>query len=129
MSFRRLKFRGDDTDRLEYFVQPFVGKNSKIQLMEDIASDTPVYRKSMIDEINAGIADDSQSMDVITRRTRTIMEPVTDDIDDIEIANFMDKFADDLDHSTGERPDGRIDDVDGYYILIPALPGMAVATR
>ena len=129
LSFRRLKFRGDDTDRLEYFVQPFVGKNSKIQLMEDIASDTPVYRKSMIDEINAGIADDSQSMDVITRRTRTIMEPVTDDIDDIEIANFMDKFADDLDHSTGERPDGRIDDVDGYYILIPALPGMAVATR
>lgn len=129
LSFRRLKFRGDDTDRLEYFVQPFVGKNSKIQLMEDINSDTPVYRKSMIDEINAGIADDSQSMDVITRRTRTIMDPVTDDIDDIEIANFMDKFAEDLDHSTGERSDGRIDDVDGYYILIPALPGMAVATR
>lgn len=129
LSFRRLKFRGDDTDRLEYFVQPFVGKNSKIQLMEDIDSDTPVYRKSMIDEINAGIADDSQSMDIITRRTRTIMDPVTDDIDDIEIANFMGKFADDLDHSTGERADGRIDDVDGYYILIPALPGKVVATR
>ena len=48
----------------------------------------------MIDEINAGIADDSQSMDVITRRTRTIMEPVTDDIDDIEIANFMGSSSD-----------------------------------
>lgn len=129
LSFRRLKFRGDDTDRMDYFVQPFVGKNSKIQLMEDIDSDTPVYRKSMIDEINAGIADDSQSMDTITRRTRTIMDPVTDDIDDIEIANFIDQFADDLDKSTGERTDGRINDADGYYVLIPALPGTAVTIR
>lgn len=124
LSFRRLKFRGDDTDRLEYFVQPFVGKNSKIQLMEDINSDQPMYRKSMIDEVNAGIADDASSMGEITRRTRTILEPVTDDIDDIEIADFMTKFADDLERSTGEKPDGRINDADGYYILIPALPGV-----
>ena len=129
LSFRRLKFRGDDTDALDYFVQPFVGKNSKIQLMEDIDSDVPVYRRSMVDEISANIADDSQSLETITRRTKTIMDPVTDDVDDIEIANFMGQFADDLDHSTGERPDGRIDDVDGFYVLIPALPGSMVMTR
>ena len=129
LSFRRLKFRGDDTDALDYFVQPFVGKNSKIQLMEDIDSDVPVYRRSMVDEISANIADDSQSLETITRRTKTIMDPVTDDVDDIEIANFMGRVADDLDHSTGERPDGRIDDVDGFYVLIPALPGSMVMTR
>lgn len=129
LSFRRLKFRGDDTDALDYFVQPFVGKNSKIQLMEDIDSDVPVYRRSMVDEISANIADDSQSLETITRRTKTIMDPVTDDVDDIEIANFMGQFADDLDHSTGERLDGRIDDVDGFYVLIPALPGSMVMTR
>lgn len=129
LSFRRLKFRGDDTDALDYFVQPFVGKNSKIQLMEDIDSDVPVYRRSMVDEISANIADDSQSLETITRRTKTIVDPVTDDVDDIEIANFMGQFADDLDHSTGERPDGRIDDVDGFYVLIPALPGSMVMTR
>lgn len=129
LSFRRLKFRGDDTDALDYFVQPFVGKNSKIQLMEDIDSDVPVYRRSMVDEISANIADDSQSLETITRRTKTIMDPVTDDVDDIEIANFMGQFADDLDHSTGERSDGRIDDVDGFYVLIPALPGSMIMTH
>lgn len=129
LSFRRLKFRGDDTDALDYFVQPFVGKNSKIQLMEDIDSDVPVYRRSMVDEISANIADDSQSLEKITRRTKTIMDPVTDDVDDIEIANFMGQFAEDLDNSTGERPDGRIDDVDGFYVLIPALPGIMTYTR
>lgn len=129
LSFRRLKFRGDDTDALDYFVQPFVGKNSKIQLMEDINADVPVYRKSMVDEIAANIVDDAHSIGDITRRTRTLLEPVTDDADDIEIASFMGQFMDDLDHSTGEKPDGRIVDNDGFYILIPAMPGNMIMSR
>lgn len=52
LSFRALKFRGDDTDAIKYFLQPFVGKNSKIQLMDDIATQ-PVYRLTMTDEVNA----------------------------------------------------------------------------
>jgi len=129
LSFRRLKFRGDDTDALDYFVQPFVGKNSKIQLMEDINADVPVYRKSMVDEIAANIVDDAQSIGDITRRSRTLLEPVTDDADDIEIANFMGQFVDDLEHSTGEKPDGRITDSDGFYVLIPAMPGNVIMSR
>jgi len=129
LSFRRLKFRGDDTDRLSYFVQPFVGKNSKIQLMEDINLEQPLYRTSMIDEVNAGIIDDAVAMKDITRRTRTILEPLTDDPEDIDIANFVGEYMSDLAKSTGERSDGRIDDVDGFYVLIPALPGMMTITK
>lgn len=129
LSFRRLKFRGDDTDRLEYFLQPFAGKNSKIQLMEDINSDVAIYRRSMIDEVGVDMVDEAQSIETITRRTRTIMDPVTDDVDDIEIANFVEQFTDDLDHSTGERSDGRINDPDGFFVLIPKLPGAFVMTR
>lgn len=129
LSFRRLKFRGDDTNALEYFLQPFVGKNSKIQLMEDINSDTPVYRRSMVDEIGASIVDESQSLQTITRRTRTLLDPVTDDIDDVDIANFIEKFSDDLDRSTGERSDNRIDDIDGFFVLIPTMPGKTIMAR
>ena len=129
LSFRRLKFRGDDTNALEYFLQPFVGKNSKIQLMEDINLDTPVYRISMIDELGAALIDDAQSVETITRRTRTLLEPVTDDADEIEIINFMGKFADDLDKSTGERADGRINDAHGFYVLIPAMPGNVIMSH
>lgn len=56
LAFRVLKFRGDDTDTIKYFLQPFVGENSKIQLMDDISTD-PVYRLTMLDEIAANNAD------------------------------------------------------------------------
>lgn len=52
LSFRVLKFRGDDTDTIPYFLQPFVGTKSKIQLMDDIAT-APVYRLTMADEAAA----------------------------------------------------------------------------
>lgn len=129
LSFRRLKFRGDDTDRLDYFLQPFVGENSKIQLMEDVDSDTPVYRRSMIDDVSANIADDAQSIIDITRRSQRILDPITNDADDLAIADFVDDTCKDLARSKGEREDGRIDDIDGFYVLIPILPAGAVMTR
>ena len=117
LSFRRLKFRGDDTDRIDYFLQPFVGKNSKIQLMEDIDG-APVYRKSMIDELSANIVEDAQSIKDLTRR-RTMLEPITIDIDDVAINDFMAQTLDDIEHSTGgDRPDGSIRDADGFCVLI-----------
>lgn len=127
LSFRRLKFRGDDTDRLDYFLQPFVGENSKIQLMEDI-NGTPVYRKSMIDEISANIVHDAQSVEKITRR-RGFLEPISEDMEDIVINEFIDKVADDINNSTGgDRPDETIRDADGFCILI-RIPGPMYAVH
>lgn len=121
LSFRRLKFRGDDTDRLDYFLQPFAGENSKIQLMEDINS-SPVYRKSMIDEISANIVHEADSVAKITRR-RGFLEPISEDMEDLAIGEFMDQVAEDINHSTGgDRPDESIRDKDGFCVLI-RMPG------
>lgn len=117
LSFRRLKFRGDDTDRLDYFLQPFVGENSKIQLMEDIDS-TPVYRTSMLDEAGLAIQEAASNVQEMTRR-KSFLTPVTNDIEDIAIQEFVESTLDDMDHSTGgDRADGTIRDKDGFCILI-----------
>lgn len=121
LSFRRLKFRGDDTDRLDYFCQPFVGKNSKIQLMVDINEDRPVYRKSMLDDINLEIMDEANSMDQITRRNRAEiidMEPQTVDADDLDIGDFYNQFQEDISRNTAVKADGSVRDKDGFYVLI-----------
>ena len=112
LAFRRLKFRGDDTDRLDYFCQPFVGRNSKIQLMCDVDEATPVYRKSMLDDIQVEIMDEAHTMDQITRRNRTDiidMEPETVDADELDIDIFYNQIQKDLDKNTTVKRDGRMD--------------------
>lgn len=121
LSFRRLKFRGDDTDRLDYFCQPFVGTNSKIQLVMDMDADKPQYRKSMLDDINAVIADESASMTQITRRNRTDiidMEPETVDPMELDIGDFQSQIEADLDRYTAVHADGSVRDKDGFYVLV-----------
>lgn len=125
LSFRRLKFRGDDTNRIDYFLQPFVGENSKIQLMEDIDG-APVYRRSMIEEMEGNLIDEANTVQKRTRRTGNFLEPVTDDVDDIAIDDFLEQTAFDMANSTGgDRPDGTIRDADGFCVLIPAAPTLA----
>ena len=125
LSFRRLKFRGDDTNRIDYFLQPFVGENSKIQLMEDIDG-APVYRRSMVEEMEGNLIDEANTVQKRTRRTGNFLEPVTDDVDDIAIDDFLEQTAFDMANSTGgDRPDGTIRDADGFCVLIPAAPTLA----
>ena len=97
LSFRRLKFRGDDSDRLDYFCQPFNGKNSKIMLMEDMGID-PLYRRSMMDESSAQTYVDNVNLDDNTRVYGSLT-PETPDADDIVITAFADQFNDDIDHA------------------------------
>ena len=116
---------GDDTNRIDYFLQPFVGENSKIQLMEDIDG-APVYRRSMVEEMEGNLIDEANTVQKRTRRTGNFLEPVTDDVDDIAIDDFLEQTAFDMANSTGgDRPDGTIRDADGFCVLIPAAPTLA----
>ena len=122
LAFRRLKFRGDDTDRLEYFCQPFVGRNSKIQLMCDVDEAMPVYRKSMLDDIDVEIMDEAKSMSQITRRNHTDVfdiEPETVDADDLDIGHFFNQVGTEMDHHSAVKQNGSVRDKDGFYVLIP----------
>lgn len=119
LSFRRLKFRGDDSDSIDYFLQPFCGKNSKIQLQDDIATG-PVYRLSLLDEIGAQIKEDADSIQEITRREVNFLEPISDDPDDQRSAEFIGAMFDDIDRS-GVIQDDMLRDEDGFIILVPRL--------
>ena len=121
LSFRSLKFRGDDTDTLKYFLQPFVGKNSKIQLMDDLNTD-PVYRLSMVDELNAQIADESDKLKTISRRkVKNILDP-TIDIDQVDADEFLNSFNDDINHSKVSQDDTFADDFmrddEGFIVML-----------
>lgn len=120
LSFRLLKFRGDDTDSIRYFLQPFVGKNSKIQLMDDLYTE-PLYRTSMTDELEARIANDAMQIKEITRRqVKSIVDPVID-IDEVDTMEFFDKVGKDIDKSSADQVDDFIRDEDGFIILVPNL--------
>lgn len=119
LSFRRLKFRGDDSDSIDYFLQPFCGKNSKIQLQDDISTG-PVYRLSLLDEIGAQIKEDADSIQEITRREVNFLAPISDDPDDQRSAEFIGTMFDDIDRS-GVVQEDMVRDEDGFIILIPRL--------
>jgi len=116
LSFRKLKWRGDDSNTIDYFLQPFMYKNSKIRLQDDIYTE-PVYRLSMIDEIAADIHEDINEIKEITRRTRNFLEPINDPDEQIA-SDFIDQMVTDIDNSAAVE-DNQIRDEDGYIILVP----------
>ena len=71
LSFRKLKLRGAD-GQIDYFLQPFVEKRSKIQLMEDGNAEHPVYRISLRDEIPAQMQRTSENIDKSVRQRGTL---------------------------------------------------------
>ena len=119
LSFRRLKFRGDDSTSIDYFLQPFCGKNTKIQLQDDIATG-PVYRLSLLDEIGAQIKEDADAIQDITRREMNFLAPLSDDPDDLASAEFIGTMFDDIDRS-GVMQENMLRDEEGFIILVPKL--------
>lgn len=78
LSFRALKYRGDDSQALTYFLQPFVGKNSKIQLQDDVLLDVPVYRTTLADGMFGKVLDETEELGKMTRsHQKGIMIPDT----------------------------------------------------
>lgn len=121
LSFRRLKFRGDTTTSIDYFLQPFAGKNTQIQLMDDISTG-PLYRLSLMDEIGAQIKDDSESIATITQRNVGFLAPMSDDPDENMAQKFIGVMFDDIDRS-GVPQEVYQRDEDGFIMLIPRNHG------
>ena len=118
LSFRRLKFRGDDSSSLEYFLHPFRGQNSKIQLMDDIHTE-PLYRLSMMDEISAGIQEDVNEIRDMTIRQGNIKSE--DDMLDEDMQMYFSKTVDDMNKSKASQvidPDPYFRDENGFIRLI-----------
>ena len=117
LSFRALKFRGDDTDNISYFLQPFVGTNSKIRLAEDV-NGPAAYRTTMADEDIAMLSDSINEMTKVSKKPRTIFDPVTMDTEDADIIDFFGNITNDLAKPNSEKEDGVWRDADGFMILI-----------
>ncbi len=120
LSFRRLKFRGDESGTIDYFLQPFAGEDSKIQLQDDIHTG-PVYRLSMLDEVGAQIHDDVDHIEALTRRSMNFLDPYIDDPDDQTSAAFITEMFADIDRSGVEQED-MLRDEDGFIVLVRKMP-------
>ena len=72
LSFRKMKMRGADDMAIDYFLQPFVGRKSKIQLMVDYNAETPVYRLSLSDELTADMYAEEETLELKTRRKKSL---------------------------------------------------------
>ena len=100
LSFRKLKLRGAD-GALDYFLQPFVGTRSKIQLMEDGPLAEGVYRLSLRDEEAYRMKEDSMSLDRSVRKSRSLLGDLevdissAEDFEDSELAKVLYDVAED----------------------------------
>lgn len=72
LSFRKMKMRGADDMAIDYFLQPFVGRKSKIQLMMDYELETPVYRLSLSDELATDMYAEEETLELKTRRKKSL---------------------------------------------------------
>lgn len=121
LSFRKLKFRGADDMSIDYFLQPFVGKKSKIQLMDDMDPDNPLYRLSLKDDLAAKLADDAKTLETVTRKRKNFLDPIVD-IDEADSADFLNTLGESIRKSKVEGPGtDLLRDSNGFIVLIPKM--------
>lgn len=125
LSFRALKYRGDDSEAISYFLQPFVGKKSKILLQEDI--DTyPVYRESLSDENALKYAMAKQDLERAKKTQKRLITPEEQDTQDEQ--DFMDivyadqKRSDDQMAALNQTSELLVRDDDGFYRIHKSNP-------
>lgn len=83
---KKLKFRGADETKLDYFYQPFEGEDSKIMLMDDIYLDKPLMKMDISSYGSAPVQ--RKETTVVKRKTIGLSKPqeeemVVDDMMDI----------------------------------------------
>lgn len=95
LSFRTLKYRGDDSGALKYFLQPFVGTKSKIKLVDDIDWDKAAYRESMTDENVAEYVEVKEQVQANLQQTAKLMNDTIDvSNSDIDMSNVAQMLVD-----------------------------------
>ena len=130
LSFRKLKLRGAD-GALDYFLQPFVGTRSKIQLMEDGPLAEGVYRLSLRDEEAYHMKEDSMSLDRSVRKSKSLLGDLevdissAEDFEDSELAKVLYDVAEDTNeaekswYGIATEEDDKYRDADGWIVLMP----------
>ena len=125
LSFRKLKLRGGDS-QLDYFLQPFVGERSKIQLMEDGPLEKSAYRLSLRDDEVSQIKQESTELNRRVRRTRDIIDINFDSMDS-DSDDFFKQISDETEAANKRSwkfPDADVDtnrDEDGFLVLRKTL--------
>ena len=125
LSFRALKYRGDDSEALTYFLQPFVGKKSKILLQEDIDT-VPVYRESLSDENALRYAMAKQELERAKKTQRKLITPEEQDVQDEQ--DFMDlvyadqKRSDDQFDALNQTSELLVREDNGFYRIHKTNP-------
>lgn len=108
LSFNKLKFRGADDNSLGYFLQPFAGKNSKIQLMDDMDPENPLYRITLGDSTE--FIDDSQTIQSLTRSKKPLSVMTDIELDEQTSEDFVNMLID------RENVDDGVDRKDPFYV-------------
>nr|DAQ98897.1 MAG TPA: DNA polymerase B Like Replicative Helicase [Caudoviricetes sp.] len=128
LSFRKLKMRGADDMAIDYFLQPFIGRKSKIQLMVDYGEETPVYRLSLGDELKAEMYEEADNLEIQTRRKKALYNSELEldtEVDDDNQRFFDSMFADNQ-RSTAKLQRAGLDDTVDYnedgMIILTCLP-------
>lgn len=89
---KKLKFRGADETKLDYFYQPFEGEDSKIMLMDDIHLPTPLMR------LNLNVGEDpyqiSRPKTSVTKRKQIGKQNqiLTTEEDDTDFSSIINNF-------------------------------------
>ena len=123
LGFRALKYRGDDSESIGYFLQPFIGKKVKIQLDDDFDMPVPTYRLSMIDENEANAIDEKVKLKKLQARQRGLLEPIDVDPSADEINGFVNQIVGDQERANAQMEELNRTDVlltrnaDGFIIL------------
>lgn len=126
MSFRKLKMRGADSGDLNYFLQPFVGTRSKIQLMMDFGLERSVYKRSIQEDARIEMIDTAEALEYRARKTKKLKRNLDIDLtmdEDFDKDFFENMIADTEREKYADKRacegDSTTYDEDGYIVLCP----------
>ena len=87
LSFRALKYRGDDSDSISYFLQPFIGTNTKIRLCDDVDLPQPMYKLSLADAAIVRMSEEQERLQEMKRQKRQL-------VSSIEVPDMLNNICD-----------------------------------
>lgn len=85
LSFRKLKFRGADDTKIDFFLHPFAGTDSKIMLIDDLKLPKPLTRLTLSTSMPTEYIENVTNINKGIRKRKKIGEPLEiNESDDME---------------------------------------------